>query len=69
MAIIFIAFGILFGAGAAVATLWTGGSILLAIAAYSAVGTLGALAMVIVAAAVQARQEAREWTETKPVSA
>lgn len=45
MVIVFIAFGVLFGAVAAGFTLMSGGSILLAIAAYSGAGAVGALAI------------------------
>lgn len=45
MVIVFIAFGVLFGAVAGGLTLMSGGSILLAILAYSAAGAIGALAV------------------------
>ncbi len=44
MVIVFVVFGIMFGAVAAGFTLVSGGSILLAIAAYSGAGIIGALA-------------------------
>lgn len=46
MVIIFVALGVFLGASAAVFTLVSGGSILLAIAAYSGVGAIGALAAI-----------------------
>lgn len=45
MVILFIAFGALFGAIAGGLTLMSGGSILLALAAYSGVGAIGAVAV------------------------
>lgn len=42
MVIAFVAFGILFGGSAAVYTLVSGGSVLLALAVYSGVGAVGA---------------------------
>ena len=46
MVIVFIAFGIFFGAAAAVFTFMASGSVLLALASYSAVGTIAAMAMI-----------------------
>lgn len=46
MVIAFVAFGILFGGTAAVYTLVSGGSFLLALAVYSGVGAVGALAAI-----------------------
>lgn len=46
MVILFVAFGILTGGIAAVFTIASGGSILLAVAAYSGAGTIGALAAI-----------------------
>ena len=48
MAIVFIAFGIFFGAAAAVFTFISSGSVLLALASYSAVGTVATMAMIAV---------------------
>ncbi len=48
MVIVFIAFGIFFGAAAAVLTFMASGSVLLALASYSAVGTMAALAVIAV---------------------
>lgn len=45
MVILFVAFGLIFGGIAAAFTLASGGSILLAIAAYSGAGAVGALAV------------------------
>jgi hypothetical protein len=46
MAIVFIAFGIFFGAAAAVFTFISSGSVLLALASYSVVGTIATMAMI-----------------------
>ncbi len=46
MAFVFIAFGIFFGAAAAIFTFISSGSILLALASYSAVGTMATMAMI-----------------------
>lgn len=48
MAIVFIAFGIFFGAAAAVFTFISSGSVLLALASYSAVGTVATMAIIAV---------------------
>ena len=47
MVMVFVAFGILFGGFAAVFTLMSGGSILLAVLAYSGAGTVGALGAIL----------------------
>jgi hypothetical protein len=47
MVILFLLVGTVFGASAAAFTIWSGGSILLAIASYSLVGTIGALGSVL----------------------
>jgi Na+/proline symporter len=47
MVIVFVAFGILFGGIAAGFTLVSGGSILLAVLAYSGAGTVGALGAIL----------------------
>ena len=46
MAFVFIAFGIFFGAAAAIFTFISSESILLALASYSAVGTMATMAMI-----------------------
>ena len=46
MVIVFIAFGIFFGAAAAVLTFMSSGSVLLALASYSAVGTIATMALI-----------------------
>lgn len=46
MVIVFIAFGIFFGAAAAVFTFMASGSVLLALASYSAVGTIATMALI-----------------------
>ncbi len=48
MVFAFLAFGVLTGAGAAVYTLMSGGSVLLALLAYSGAGVLGTLAIILV---------------------
>lgn len=46
MIIVFISFGIFFGAAAAVFTFMSSGSVLLALASYSAVGTIATMAII-----------------------
>ena len=48
MFIVFIVFGVLFGAIAAIITMLTGGSFLLALALYSGVGASAALCLVAI---------------------
>lgn len=73
MVIVFVAFGIMFGAVAAGFTLVSGGSILLAIAAYSGAGTVGALAAIFcILSFNKAADHASQWQEKNengPVSA
>ncbi|MGR3344613.1 MAG: hypothetical protein ACU0DI_15585 [Paracoccaceae bacterium] len=46
MVFVFIAFGIFFGAAAAVFIFMSSGSVLLALASYSAVGTMATMALI-----------------------
>lgn len=65
MIIAFILFGVMFGAGASALTLVSGGSLLLALAVYSGVGTFTALFAVIAALVVSTVRERREhWVST-----
>ena len=71
MVIAFVAFGILFGGSAAVYTMMSGGSFLLAIAVYSGVGAFGALAA-ITALLVVSMAKSASWdakTGDGPLSA
>lgn len=73
MVIVFIAFGMMFGALAAGFALVSGGSILLAIAAYSGAGTVGALAATFFLLFFgKAADQASQWHKKKengPLSA
>lgn len=74
MVILFLISGIAFGASAAAVTLWSGGSVLLAIASYSLFGTLGAMAVIYgVYLLSQARSLPDDWADPSnkndPVSA
>lgn len=48
MVFVFIAIGVIFGAGAAAFTLMSGGSVLLALLAYSVAGSLATMAVIAV---------------------
>jgi len=64
MVIVFVVFGIMFGALAAGATLVSGGSILLAVAAYSGAGTVGALAAIfLILFFSKAANHASQWQD------
>ena len=74
MVIVFIAFGIFFGAAAAVFTFMASGSVLLALASYSAVGTIAMMAMIAAVYFVgDADAPDADWQESrdpeKPASA
>lgn len=73
MVIAFIAFGVLFGASAAVFTLVSGGSILLALAAYSGAGAIGAVAGIFMLLVFGPKGEnGRGWQDEReigPISA
>lgn len=65
MIIAFILFGVMFGAGASALTLIYGGSILLALAVYSGVGTVTATFAVMAALSVSAvRERRRNWADS-----
>ena len=65
MIIAFILFGVMFGAGASALTLIYGGSILLALAVYSGVGTATAMLAVMAALSVAAVRERRQsWADS-----
>lgn len=57
MALAFILFGIVFGVSAAGMTLWTGGTVLMALAMYSGVGLLAALSAIGVLVALSGIRE------------
>jgi len=73
MVIVFVVFGILFGAAAAFFTLVSGGSILLAVAAYSGAGALGSLgAIFLLMYFGNSENRTKEWQDTRksgPLSA
>lgn len=74
MIVVFIAFGIVFGAMAASVALMSGGSLLLALGYYSAVGTLAALVAIFAGLIIASLRKTREeWDEDQtpsgPVSA
>jgi len=66
MVILFVLVGTFIGAMAAWLALWTGGSILFALACYSLFGTLGAMA-VVVAAYLRSTSgdNTADWTESQ----
>ena len=69
MILAFIAFGVLFGASAAAFTLVSGGSILLAIVAYSIAGALGAVLGVGAILWLHGSKSSNdEWNGEKPSS-
>lgn len=65
MVIAFLAFGVLTGAIAGGVTFWSSGSILLALASYSAAGTLGGVAVVALAACLSAGGYEDSWRQTQ----
>jgi len=74
MVFAFLALGAIFGAVAAAFTIMSGGSVLLALAAYSGAGTLAAIICIAISIAVTSlRQRQGDWAEdvntSRPVSA
>lgn len=73
MVVLFVAFGIMFGGAAAVFTVASGGSILMAVAAYSGAGIVGALAATFLLLFLgNIVNQATKWNDKKengPVSA
>jgi len=70
MVILFLIVGTVFGASAAAFTIWSGGSILLAVASYSLVGTIAALGSVLALYSIREyRTSDADWHDPQEVSA
>ncbi len=63
MVILYILSGVIFGSAAAAFTIWSGGSILLAVLAYTVGGTLAAMTSVIAIYMIQETAASARWPD------